>query len=148
GGLDQTVILWDTFTGKPRTRWKAPLGDTLLCLAFSADSRELAVGGGTGKGKVWDVVSGKELVVMDGHQWPIAAVGFLDGPTVVTVSGDKVVKVWDLAKGHEVATFPGFSSGLASVTWNENATLLAWGCDDGRIVVRPRDSREKTILKG
>ena len=69
--------------------------DQLRCLAFSPGGGDIAA---AGKGKVvriWDVVTGQELLVLDGHKAQINALAFSpDGSTLASCSHDGAVKLW------------------------------------------------------
>jgi WD40 repeat protein len=100
----QVVRLWDTQTGKERLA----LGRTLYAinaLAFSADSKTLAVGAAHGTLRLWDVVTGKEKTGQ-GHSEPVRRVAFTpDGKRVISASSDGTCRLWDAATGAELHRF-------------------------------------------
>src|SRR5262249_54578113 len=93
--------------------WRLPSGDRLhrfpggsRCLVFSPDGKFLAgsVGFSDGKPlfKVWEVVSGKEVLSAPGAPFmegPNLVAFTPDGKSVATVLGHSAVRVWDLATG-------------------------------------------------
>jgi WD40 repeat protein len=57
---------------------------------------------------LWDTATGKETVVLRGHEGPVtSAVYSADGRTVVTASDDKTARIWDVATGQETAVLRG-----------------------------------------
>jgi WD40 repeat protein len=73
--------------------------------ALSSDGRRLGTGDVTGTVKVWDTVSGHELLVLPAHEAPIRSIAFTgDDRGLITIGRDLVVKVWDVTTGLEVGT--------------------------------------------
>jgi WD40 repeat protein len=55
---------------------------------------------------VWDLETGRELRVLEGHSSPVYGVTVTaDGRSVVSASWDRTLKVWDLESGACLATF-------------------------------------------
>jgi WD40 repeat protein len=66
-------------------------------LAFSPDSRLLAVPNGDETIKVWDVFTEREVLTLRGHTGRVLCVAFSpDGRYLASTSEDKTVKVWDI----------------------------------------------------
>ncbi len=52
--------------------------------------------------RVWDPLTGKELVVLRGHEGPVWSAAFSPlGDRIVTASLDKTARVWDTAPYRE-----------------------------------------------
>ena len=69
---------------------------TVLGVAFSPDGKRLATASNAGIIKVWDALSGKELLNFIGHSSQITDISFsLDGTRWATASHDGTAKVWD-----------------------------------------------------
>jgi len=53
--------------------------------------------------KVWDAVTGKELMTLTSHNGPVYSTAWsLDGQQIVMGSYDQTVKVWDENTGQEL----------------------------------------------
>jgi WD40 repeat protein/serine/threonine protein kinase len=78
-------------------------------MAFSPDGRRLAVASAWGQIEipVWDVDSGTQHVVLEGHTGFIRSIRFsLDGRRLLTSSTDGSVRLWDANSGRELLQLP------------------------------------------
>jgi WD40 repeat protein len=92
---DRTVRLWDVKAKKMRASWKE--GRKILTLAFSPDSRLLAVGGNEGAVRFRDTATGKERAGFDWQVGAVSAVAFSPDGMLAAAGGDKgKVVVWDV----------------------------------------------------
>jgi hypothetical protein len=79
----------------------------VCAVAFSADGKELAAGLVNGTARIWDVASGKERAVFQGHGGAVRGVAFgREGQTLLTAAGPQV-RIWDRCTGQLRATLPG-----------------------------------------
>jgi WD40 repeat protein/serine/threonine protein kinase len=112
GGVDRTVKIWDTATGKELLTLEDHLDGPVVNVAFSPDGQRLAFGGGLDT-KIWDSTTGKKLVSVAGN----GRVAFSpDGQRLATGSDDQSVKIWDSTTGKELISFkiqPGYGYDLA-----------------------------------
>jgi WD40 repeat protein len=103
-------------------------------LAFSPDGRRLVTAGEGRTLKVWDIDTGKELLVLSGHAAsPISVVFSPDGRRILSGSLDRTVKVWDAITGQEVLTLEGHTQGIHSVALSADGLRLASAGDDAMI---------------
>ena len=71
----------------------------ILSVAWSPDGRHVLTGSYDKTAKVWDAVTGNEVMTMRGHTSYIDSAAWSpDGRHVLTGSHDKTAKVWDAAK--------------------------------------------------
>jgi WD40 repeat protein len=128
-GDDGIVRLWDTTNGKERCQLKGRLGPPVRGMAFSPDGARLALADSTGPGvKVWDAVSGQELITLTGHTALVTSVTFSpDGARLASGSHDGTIKVWDAASGRELQTLQGHTGTVLLVVFSPNGVQLASG---------------------
>ena len=144
-GGDGMVKVWDVNSGQERMSLNAP-GDRfngspvpLLSVAFSPEGKRLVAGYGftnvygTGKMKVWEVASGKEVLSLKGDGMAgIRSVAFsADGQRIVSGSGAGKVQVWDVRTGQETLSIKA-SDWLSCVAFSPDSSRIA--CGDGRRV--------------
>jgi WD40 repeat protein len=86
--------LWDAATRKaPRTFTH---GTEVICQAFSPDGKQLASIDFSGKVKLWDVASGKEVSGFQAHSGPTFMLAFSpDGKLLATASIDGTIRLFD-----------------------------------------------------
>jgi len=115
-GGGTTVLLLDVESGQVRTTID-DFTALIAAVAFSPDSRLLAVAGGEMDGyyypapayeeeaaqaelKIFSAASGKLLLALAGHQHLVTSAAFSpDGHTLATGSWDRTVRLWDCAAG-------------------------------------------------
>ncbi|MCP5210135.1 MAG: hypothetical protein H6998_04295 [Hahellaceae bacterium] len=98
-----TIVTWDTTTGKYKAFWKAP--DVILGLQLSADGRYALLGLRNNTASYFDVVRGGTIYTFS-HAAEIRSVGLsADGKRAITGSDDMTVKVWELAAGKEIFSY-------------------------------------------
>jgi WD40 repeat protein len=160
GSNDHTVRLWD-LPGAPRTSPHPPSvgtrpakrvegGDVRLraifpartveadSVAFSPDSRTLALCATGDSVTLRDVATGRERATLRGHRDRVDAIAFSpDGRLLASQSADHTVKLWDLAVSHPAApwrpravvTLSGYDNEAAvcAIAFSPDGKLLASG---------------------
>jgi WD40 repeat protein len=95
-------------------------------VAFSPDGRRLAGAGEDRTLRVWDVQTGRELLVLQAHAGPVAAVAFSpDGRRLVSAGDDGMVKVWDAGTGQEALSVQGHEGPLSGMAFSPDGRRLA-----------------------
>ncbi|HEX9617563.1 MAG TPA: hypothetical protein VGA03_09095, partial [Anaerolineales bacterium] len=100
--------------------------------AYSPDGKFLATGLLDGSIKVWEMASGREVLILPGHMKRVNALAYSpDGARLASASEDGLAKVWDVSTGENLLTFLGHVSGLNGLAQSQDGTLLAVAGDDG-----------------
>jgi WD40 repeat protein len=94
-------------------------------VAFSPDAKHLATLGQDGTVKIWDAVSGKELLTTPSMQGQLHGLAFSpDGSRLVTAR-DRTAVVWEAASLKELMSLSGHSDGVTSVVFSPDGKHLA-----------------------
>jgi WD40 repeat protein len=97
--LEREAQIWDVFSGK---RVGLPLqhGDGVLYAEFNCDGTRVVTASEDGSARVWEVPTGKPLLVLE-HRSTVAEARFsLDGRWIVTAcEGSGTARVWDAQTG-------------------------------------------------
>ncbi|MCC7207461.1 MAG: hypothetical protein IT323_09150 [Anaerolineae bacterium] len=128
------VVLWpassrlnslDSVGSTPPRSVRLPgAGDLVFALAFSPNSRYLALAGSDTAIYVWDLRLGERVATLSGHFDLVNALAFNpDGRLLASGSQDGTVRVWDVAAGQEVS----------ALRVDYGATLLTFSTD-GRVL--------------
>lgn len=118
--------------------------DCALAVAFSPDSKRVAAAGADRAVHVWEVDSGKEIVMIEDHaDWVFDIAFSPDGKRIATASRDKTCKVFDVDKKESVATFPGHAQTVYAVAFSPDGKTVMSGGEDNLIRVWQPDSDGK-----
>jgi WD40 repeat protein len=121
-----------------------------LCMACSADGKQIASGAGDGTVRVWDAQTGMECSCLRGHAGGVQGVAFFSaGTRIVSGSDDGTVRVWDAETGAELLCLRGHEAGVRSLACSPDGTRILSGAND--CTVRLWDSRtgaELACLRG
>jgi serine/threonine protein kinase/WD40 repeat protein len=100
-------------------------------VAFSPEGSRIASGGKDGKLRIWDAVTGKEILQRQAHRGFVHALAFSpDGQWVATCGGDdQTAKVWNANTGDLAQTVehPGYVANLAFSP--DGTKIAAGGCN-------------------
>ena len=135
----------------------------VLDVAFSPDEKFIVSGSADSTARIWDAVTGAELLMLDGHTGDVTAVDFACDQRgklrVLTGSTDRTAKLWDVSSltqsdaidepvAKELLTLKGHSRGLTSVAFSPLDRSILTAGRDGVSIVWPADEwdfDERTI---
>jgi WD40 repeat protein/serine/threonine protein kinase len=83
--------------------------DSITCLAYSPDGRQLATCSADTEIHLWSTETAHRIRSLKGHRQPVSAVSYFDSEQLVSSGRDGVAIVWDLASGsivHRVECAP------------------------------------------
>lgn len=116
-------------------------------LAFSPESRLLAIPSANNDIRVWDVTRRQVVLTLHGHGARVLAVAFsLDGRRLASTSMDGTVKLWDLPRSENRAateapvmaptrTLAGHKDRVLGVVFNPDGSLLASTGNDRQVII-------------
>ena len=134
-GQDGTVQVLDASTGAKFTTLRAPDGP-YCSPAFSPDGTRIVASAcpyvdSAGRAVVWDVASGKRLVLTDPDQDWISGLMFSPDGERLTGRTGGTVAIWDAWTGVEVVKIAGHSSEVFGVSFSRDGSWIATGSKDG-----------------
>jgi WD40 repeat protein len=151
-GSFQELTLWDAEKYEPKQRISG-FADKVTCIAYSADGKFFATGGGAptedGEIKVFDAAGKLVTEIKNGHSDTVFAVAFSpDGKLLATGAADKFVKVFELPKeaGQQakfVKSFEGHTHHVMGVGWTPDGKKIASCGADNFVKVWDYEKGEK-----
>lgn len=143
-GNDEYLLkLYDLGAGRELDSFRAPAGSNFNLIAFSSDWRRVVVNAPNHTATLWDLHSGRQVGVFNGHSAPLSVVAFSpDGGKLVTADISGVVKLWNtetrrerltLKKQPDIVWWCAFSlNGRWLATADESQSVKLWDADTGR----------------
>ena len=165
GGAGSGPYLWDARTGKGTNLAPDPTQQQggMRGLAFAPDGTTLAATDPSGRVRVWDVATRRELHRHGAHAGGMCQVAASpDGMYAATVGEDGTVRTWEVATGRPVGGWAADERGRATlvrytpdgrhlITAGGDGTVRLWDTATGREVRRlgePAGSRRVSLWGG
>ena len=100
--------------------------------AFNKNGDKFITGSYDRTCKVWDTMTGDEILTLEGHTNVVYAIAFNKpyGDKVVTGSFDKTCKLWNVKTGENVHTFRGHDAEIVCLTFDPKGKVVATGSMD------------------
>lgn len=134
--MDRQGKLIRTFSGYTTDIWS---------FSYNKNTRRITAGSYAKTIKVWDFITGKPVLLLEGHERSCLPVCFSpSGDLIASGSLDKSVRLWDAATGKEknkmelhsenIFTLDFHPSGKYVVSASADKTIRLWSVDSGKIV--------------
>ncbi|MFI5460387.1 MAG: protein kinase [Isosphaerales bacterium] len=100
-------------------------------VAFSPDGHRIASATDDHTAKVWDAMTGDEILTLRGHELPVRGLAFSpDGGRIASASDDQAVKLWDATTERGVQTLSGHTTRVFGVAFSPDGRSIASVGDD------------------
>jgi WD40 repeat protein len=133
-GVDSSIYIWDSNTGKIIHNLKHPAGVTNC--KFSPDGNFIVSASYDSKIRIWQLPEGillKEFSDQTGTVWCVEFSP--DGNTIASGGQDTIIKLWDINTGQIKTTLTGHQRNIWDLKFNPDGKTLASGSFDKSIKI-------------
>ncbi len=125
--------VWEVSSGELLLQFTGHESETkILSVDWSPDGASILTTGEDGTAKIWNAVTGTEILAITGH---IAAVTdgawSPSGDQIATTSLDGSARIWDAMSGDEQLNISGYTGGLTGLDWSPDGSRLVLAFEDG-----------------
>jgi hypothetical protein len=160
-GQGDAVLLWDVASDQPIGELRQESAPTAI--AFSPDSKHLAVAAQDGTVRLWDYAAGRPGMILEAalprtkdatspeafpawHPGIVVTLAYSpDGRTLAAAGKDRLIHLWETATGKKRATLAGHTGAVYAVSFAADGKILASAGQEG--VVRLWDLTSRRWLK-
>lgn len=103
--------------------------DTTYAIAWSPDSRRIALGGQDRSVQVRGATTGASTLVYKEHTGSITAIAWsLAGAQIASAALDRTVHVWNALTGQRIATYDSHKGMISALAWSPDGSMVASTC--------------------
>jgi WD40 repeat protein len=134
-GLDKKLKLIEIDTGEEIRTFIGHTNETLVnSINFNAAGDKFITSAWDGTIRVWDLLSGLQLIKIKGHPGGVYSAKFdPSGKFIVSGGDDFMVRLWDATTGALVSEFSGHQGGVGDVNITADLKYIISGSRDGSI---------------
>jgi WD40 repeat protein len=144
--IEDTVYLWDIYSGREIKRLKGYSEEIINTVAFSFDGNILAAGSSDDSVYIWDMALGGEPIKrLKRHSDDVVAVAFnpTDENILASSSVDNTLYVWNWLSGKVIKPLEGHTASVNAVAFNPEGKILASGGSDSVVYLWEVSSGQK-----
>ena len=144
--MERRVKLWlDKKAGRDLGTIRGAQPNELLKVFFSRDGTRFCTGGEDGTARVWDALTGTELLTIPSRVFD--AVFSPDGVRVATIGSRATATIWDISNGREMLTLRGHDAIIDAIAFSPDGRRIATASRDG-VVKLWSASPGREVLRG
>ncbi|XP_077996822.1 telomerase protein component 1-like [Glandiceps talaboti] len=131
--VNQKMVIWSNKHEEedPCAMTLSGQSDTVTCVAVSTDNSYFAVGTRDCSLKMYDMITGKEVMSFTGHSGSISDCCFTGKNKLCSASWDGTLSLWDIKDGHRIEVMKGHTRRVNSCCANTQGTYIvsaSWDC--------------------
>jgi WD40 repeat protein len=133
---DGKTRVWDAASGKRLFEIPGENGIQVLNASFNWDASRLAIANSNYTVDVWDLRSGKRVVLLASRLGPITFVTFdPNGSRLATGSADGATEVWDSSSGRQLMRLKSHNDKVLSVAFSPDGQQLVTSTEDRTVAL-------------
>ncbi|MBC7816792.1 MAG: serine/threonine protein kinase [Planctomycetaceae bacterium] len=136
--------LWRLYNGE-QSRWRGHIG-AVTAIAFSPDGKFLASASVDKSVKLWDAVTGKEVLSLAHHTARVTSIAFSpNSKRLASGSADKSAIIWDAATGQRLHSFTSHQGQVTGVAFSPSGQQVATASEDKTVRIWNTATGETTF---
>ena len=110
--------------------------DSVTAVACFADGTRVASASRDGSVRIWDLLTGKEVMTLLGHEGGFEALAISPEGAYIAAGGhDRTIQLWDVATGEVAGTLPGHQRTVTTLAFSPTGECLASGGQDDQLII-------------